>query len=156
MKTFYLNKHNGQITNKSMVAKNINELMDGRWEINIKDASQRTLPQNNWFHVVLPLIQKGLQDIGYTEVKTPDDAKAVVKALFFKKKISNGSDEIEIIEGTSSQTKINFAAKATEIIDWAASYLGIQIAPPSAQTGLYAVFMEAEHDEETKSTIVKR
>lgn len=132
---FYIDDH-GNITNEQVVAKAFSELLAGRYKLTIEDANKRSLPQNAWFHACLPAIVRGLQNIGYTEVKTPDDAKAVVKALFFKKQVTNGIDTIEIIEGTSEQTKLEFAEKATEIIDWAASYLGIQIAPPSSQIGL--------------------
>lgn len=112
------------------------ELTPGKWLIEAKDASKRTLAQNAWFHAICGDVAKGLRDVGYTEVKTTDDAKAVIKALFFKKSITNGSETIEVIEGTSAQTKMNFAEKADEIINWAAQYLSINISPPSSQTDL--------------------
>jgi hypothetical protein len=103
---------------------------DGTYLIEIKKLSKRTLQQNAWIHAVLPMIREALNDAGYSEVKTNADAKMVIKALFFKKTISNGVNEIEIIEGTSEQDKTDFASKAEDIIIWARDYLGIDIAPP--------------------------
>jgi hypothetical protein len=132
---FYIND-GGEISNPKVVRKAF-KLNPGRYKLTIEDASKRTLPQNAWFHAVLPYIFRGLRDAGFNEVKDVRDAKAVVKALFFKRTVTNGIDTIEIIEGTSKQSKINFAEKATEIIDWAAQYLGIDIAPPSSQIGIH-------------------
>jgi hypothetical protein len=132
---FYIND-GGEISNPKVVRKAF-KLNPGRYKLTIEECSKRTLPQNAWFHAVLPYILRGLRDAGFNEVKDVHDAKAVVKSLFFKRKITNGIETIDIIEGTSAQTKINFAEKATDIIDWAAQYLEIDIAPPSSQIGIH-------------------
>lgn len=111
----------------------LNDLPVGRYKVKIQNVDQRTIFQNNWFHAVLPEIKMALNHMGYNEVKTNEDAKDVVKALFFKKKVSNGIEEIEVIQGTSQTSKLDFTSKADEIIKWAAEYLGIQIAPPDKQ-----------------------
>lgn len=132
MVEFFIYKTDGKFTNKAL-SRHLEELKDGKYKIEIKKADKRTLTQNAWFHAVLPQIKDALVDIGYKEVKNEDDAKAVVKALFFKKVITNGVESIEVIEGTSEQSKINFAEKADEIIRWGFEYLGIDIAPPNKQ-----------------------
>lgn len=107
--------------------------LNGKYELMAKDGNKRTIAQNNWIHAVLPDILQGLRNNGYNELRTVDDAKAVVKSLFFKKIVSNGVEEIPVIEGTSDVNKLPFAEKADQIITWAKDYLGIDIAPPSKQ-----------------------
>jgi len=100
-------------------------LGNGKYKITISKADKRSS--------VLPLIKDGLRDAGFDEVRNEDDAKAVVKGLFFKKYVTNGVETIPIIEGTSEATKLDFASKADEIIKWAKDYLSIDVAPPGAQ-----------------------
>jgi hypothetical protein len=126
----------GEITNKQAVRKLFEKLQDGRYKLEISDANKRTLQQNAWFHAVLPDILQGLRDVGYNTLRNTDDAKDVVKAIFFKKKVTNGIEEIEIIQGTSDTEKIDFVEKADQIITWAKEYLGIDVAPPASQTSI--------------------
>lgn len=111
----------------------LNDLPAGRFKIIVQPIDKRTNQQNSWLHAVLPEILMGLRNLGYDEVKTSEDAKDIVKAIFFKKEISNGSETIEVIQGTSKTSKLDFSTKADEIIRWAAEYLGIDIAPPGDQ-----------------------
>lgn len=135
-KEFIINKTEGRIIKGSLDAY-LDSIDDGRYKVIVEKANKRTLNQNSWFHAVLPEIQRGLYDAGYNDVKTPEDAKDVVKSLFFKKPITNGSETIEIIEKTSEKTTIEFAEKADEIIKWAFEYLGVDIAPPETQLEIY-------------------
>lgn len=130
---FIVNKTDGVFRNVKKMEEYNKTLPDGKYLIKILPFRQRSLNQNAWFHAVLPDILQGLRDAGYSEVKNEEDAKDVVKGLFFKKKITNGIEEIEIIEHTSKQSKINFAEKADDIIRWAAEYLNLDIAPPETQ-----------------------
>lgn len=109
---------------------------NGPYRIQVRSLKKRTLPQNNWFHSVLPDIKDALRNAGFDIIKTDADAKDLVKALFFKKSITNGVETFEVIEGTSETSKINFVEKADEIIRWASEYLGIDIAPPETQLQL--------------------
>lgn len=111
----------------------LNDLPPGRYKVVVENEDKRTQQQNKWIHSVLPEIKMALNDAGYSEVKTNEDAKDVIKALFFKKEISNGVELIEIVQGTSKTSKLDFASKADEIIIWAKDYLGIDIAPPDKQ-----------------------
>lgn len=123
----------GKIQNPKTIRRLFDDATDGRYRVELKKSNKRTLLQNAWFHVILPDIVKGLQDAGYSEVKTNDDAKLVIKALFFKKIITNGIEEISVIEGTSETSKENFIERADEIIRWAQEYLGINVSPPNTQ-----------------------
>jgi hypothetical protein len=89
--------------------------------------------QNQWFHAVLPSIRDALRNAGYNEIRTNEDAKDFVKSLFFSEEISNGIETMRIVRGTSETSKIDFASRAEDIIIWAQTYLGIDIAPPGKQ-----------------------
>jgi hypothetical protein len=130
---FFITKDGGKFKNIKKMEDYNKSLPDGRYKVTIEAHSKRTLQQNAWFHAVLPDILQGLRDAGFNEVKNTEDAKDVVKALFFKKEITNGSETFQVIEGTSKQSKLNFAEKADEIIRWAAEYLNIDVAPPNEQ-----------------------
>ena len=111
----------------------LKDISEGKYKITISKANKRTLDQNSWFHSVLPMIKDGLRDAGFDDVRSNDDAKAVIKGLFFKKVITNGIEEIPVIEGTSESTKLDFASRADEIIKWAKDYLNLDVAPPGKQ-----------------------
>lgn len=115
----------------------VNDLPQGRYKVVITQVDQRSLQQNSWIHAILPDLVIALRDAGYSEVKTTEDAKDIVKALFFKKEVSNGTETIEVIQGTSKTSKLDFTSKAEEIIRWASEYLGIDVAPPSEQTEIF-------------------
>lgn len=115
----------------------LNDAPAGRYKVIIEQVDKRSLSQNSWIHAILPEIVIGLRQAGYSEVKTPEDAKDVIKALFFKKEVTNGSETIEVIQGTSKTSKLDFSSKAEEIIRWGVEYLGIDIAPPSEQTEIF-------------------
>lgn len=126
-------QENGLWRNLAAYKQHLKDLPAGRYKVKIENEDKRSNSQNAWFHVVLPEILIGLRDAGYEDIKTPEDAKDLVKALFFKKQVSNGPETIEVIQGTSKTSKLDFSSKAEEIIKWAAEYLGIEIAPPDKQ-----------------------
>lgn len=111
----------------------LNDLPPGRYKVTIEQEDKRSLNQNSWIHAILPEIVMGLREAGYSEVKTPEDAKDVIKSLFFKKEVTNGTETIEVIQGTSKTSKLDFTSKAEEIIRWASEYLGIDVSPPNEQ-----------------------
>lgn len=88
-KEFIINKSDGKLAKESLEGY-LEAIEDGRYKVIVEKANKRTLNQNSWFHAALPEIQRGLYDAGYNDVKTPEDAKDVVKSLFFKKPITNG------------------------------------------------------------------
>jgi hypothetical protein len=137
MKTeLFISVRDGKIVNRQAVANLFPSLADGRYLITVESKNSRSLDQNNWFHAILPEILEGLRNVGYMEVKTTKDAKNFLKSMFFRKKISNGNDEFEIVQDTSDTSKEDFTQRAEEIIIWAADYLGIDVAPPGKQTSM--------------------
>ena len=147
----------GQIVNKKPVKALFESLPNGRYKVEVSNAKQRSILQNAWLHAILPDILIGLRGIGYNDVRTTEDAKDFIKSIFFRKKISNGIDTVEVIEGTSEQSKLDFSEKAEDIIIWASQYLGIDIAPPNEQLQMnygYEIAV-ANYDKELKTVIVQ-
>jgi hypothetical protein len=130
---YIIRKSGGKWENVKAWKNHLESLPDGRYKVSVSAYNKRTHSQNAWFHAVLPDILQGLRDVGYNDIRTTEQAKDVIKSLFFKKTVSNGIEDITVIEGTSAQSKINFAEKADEIIRWASEYLGIDVAPPETQ-----------------------
>jgi hypothetical protein len=130
---FFIHKEGGKFKNIRKMEDYNKSLPDGRYRVVIEPYAKRSLSQNNWIHAVLPDIKQGLRDAGFDDIRTEDDAKDFIKALFFSKEVSNGTETVKVVEGTSKQSKINFAEKADEIIRWAQEYLNINVAPPNEQ-----------------------
>ena len=114
----------------------LNDLPPGRYKIIVENEDKRTGSQNSWFHAVLPEIMIGLRGVGY-DIKNTEEAKDIVKSMFFKKIVTNGVEEIEVIQGTSKTSKLDFASKADEIIEWGREYLNIDISPPETQLEVF-------------------
>jgi len=134
---FMLHIDNGQITNTKAVRNAFDELQDGHYLVRIEPKKTRSLNQNAYFHgVMVPLVLQGLRDAGFNEVKTPEDAKDIIKSLFLKKIIKNeiSGEEIPVIRHTSELTTVEFNAMMEECGQWASEYLGIFIPPPNYQT----------------------
>ena len=87
------------------------------------------------------MVFDGLVAMGFAEVKTFDDAKMVIKALFCKRSIVNHDtgETIEIIKDTSALTKAEFNELIENVIKWGSEYLGIQIPFPNEQIDLWNV-----------------
>ena len=115
----------------------LNDLPPGRYKVIVENEDKRTPQQNKWIHSVLPEILMGLRAVGYDEIKTTEDAKDLIKALFFKKQVTNGIETIDVIQGTSKTSKLDFVSRSEDIIKWANEYLGIDVAPPDKQLEVF-------------------
>lgn len=107
----------------------------GRYLLKLERKDKRSNDQNAYLHTIFPLIRDGLQEIGYREVKTADDAKWVCKSLFLSYDIDNGTGgKIRMVRRTRDLTKEQMSEFIDQIIQWAAEYLSIVIEPPLKQT----------------------
>lgn len=137
MKEFILHIDKGQITNTKAVRNAFDELQDGHYLVRIEPKKTRSLNQNAYFHgVMVPMVLQGLRDAGFNEIKTPEDAKDIIKSLFLKKIIKNkiSGEEIPVIRHTSELTTVEFNIMMEECGQWASEYLEIFIPPPNYQT----------------------
>lgn len=136
-KTGKIQVRSGKLTDLRQLERAAEQMPDGWHSFELKSRTRRSLPQNAYFHAILPDIMQGLQDAGYYEINTPEKAKQVLKALFFKKEVTNGIETIEVVEDTSATSKEEFSERIEQIIVWAREYLNIDIAPPETQTQFF-------------------
>jgi hypothetical protein len=121
----------GKITNKETVRNLFNSLNDGRYVVKAEKSNKRSLPQNAFLHgVMIPMVYEGLKDAGFDEVRTHDDAKVIIKELFLKKKVTNGSETFEVTRGTHELNTKEMNDFISDVQRWASEYLGIVIPDP--------------------------
>ena len=137
--TLYINEMQ-KISNRDTVANAFASLEQGKYLVKIESVKKRSLPQNSYYwSVCVPMVKKGLQDIGYREVKTNNDAHEVLKHLFLKKKYTNeeSGEEIVVPGSTANLKTVEFNMFLEELWLWASDYLNIQIPMPNEQTVLF-------------------
>jgi hypothetical protein len=158
MPDFILHIKDGSITNKVIVRRAFSSLNDGKYLVRIDAFKKRTLNQNAYYHcVVVPMVQQGLYNAGYSEVKTNDDAHEILKHLFLKKNITNHKTEEQItIAGSTATLKtIEFNMFLEDIWKWASEYLNVVIPAPNEQLVMFNKPAIAEYDYDLKTTIVE-
>lgn len=130
---------NGQITNKKTVKNQFESLEDGAYIVNIKSKKNRSILQNRfWWGALIPLVKLGLNEAGYNEVKTNEDAHEVLKALFLKKHISNENGEaLEMCGTTTELSTVEFNMLIEKVQQWAAEFLNIDIPSPNEKLVLF-------------------
>lgn len=107
-----------------------------------KDYGKRTSQQNRyWWGSLVPAVLEGLRDVGYNEIKTPEQAHEFLKHKFLMQKIVNEKtgEIIEVPRSTTELSKKEESELFEEIWQWAAEFLGINIESPGAQSKLFAV-----------------
>jgi len=128
----------GAIVNKITVRNAFAGLQDGRYLMELKKSNKRSLNQNAFYHgVVVPLVKDGLRDAGYNDVRTNEDAHEVIKYLFLKKKLANGTGGfIELLGSTATLSTVEFMDLISSIQQWALEYMNIDIPSPNEQLQL--------------------
>lgn len=133
-----LHMKEGKILNLKSFANFLLTLKDGKHLIEASGADKRSNPQNRYyFGLVVPLIQKGIKDLG-TEL-TNEETHEFLKAKF-------NADEIHVVDKNTgellyesipkSTTRLNkedFSAYIEQIQRWAAEFLSIVIPDPGVQ-----------------------
>lgn len=141
----------GKMINKQEVVAQFQNLKDGQHYCEVNSFKIRTLSMNAyWWGVLVPMVQKGLYDIGYNEVKTDDDAHFVLKGLFLKGMpniVKPSSKKLS----TATLTTKQFSRVIDEVILWAVNFLYIQIPYPGEPSVILAAY-----DPELEVTIVSK
>jgi hypothetical protein len=138
MPEFFFHISEGKLTNPYGFDKRIANLKDG-WYF-CEKGKRRSDSQNRFYWgCVLSIVKEGLQQVGYREVKTNEDAHEILKFLFLKKKMINevNGEEIIIPGSTQKLTTVEFMAYIEEITQWSASYLGCIIPNPGEQATMF-------------------
>lgn len=124
----------GKIANPQEIRKLFADLQDGIYLVKVATRKARSLDQNEYYWgVVCDMVRDSLNDAGYREVKTPEDAHEIMKMLFLKVKKYNRKNgrTKETTGSTAKLTTVEFNIYIEEIIQWAAEYLNIQIPLPN-------------------------
>jgi len=138
-------RENGNIVNPKGFTDFLLGLKASRWLITAKDIKKRSVPQNSYYWgVVVPAVRKGLYDAGFDEVRTNDQAHAIIKRYHLKKEIvSKDTGHILEQDGTTTElTPAEFNKFLDRVIRWAAEYLGIYIDSPNDQMKAYKDWQE--------------
>lgn len=141
---------NGKMINKEEVIDQFKQLKDGQHFCEVSSFKIRTLSMNAyWWGVLIPIVQRGLYNIGYNEVKTAEDAHFVLKGLFLRGMpniVKPSSKKLS----TSTLTTKQFSRVIDEVIIWGVNFLYEQIPYPNEPS-----FILAEYDPELNATIIK-
>jgi hypothetical protein len=141
MKTreFFITMRYGQVINRNCLKDQIQSLPDGRFIFKIEDKSVRTSNQNRYMHLMFSMIKDGFRDIGYNEVRTTEDAKYIMKDMFLKYFIDNGTGgKIAMVKRTRDLTKEEMAVFIEECIQFAAENLNVVIPAPNTQAEMFS------------------
>lgn len=114
---------------------------DGDFLVKFELRKKRSLSQNNYYFAVLPLILKGLHDIGYNDIRDTDDVHYLLKVMFLKRPIVNHSTGEVIGEISRSTTELNtqeFSEYIERIAQWCSEYLGFALPLPNQQLSIHA------------------
>lgn len=137
MTPLFIHIENGEIKNPGTLRKWAREIKDGWYRSEPKRTGKRSNPQNRYYWgVMVPMVKHGLRNMGYDDVKTNEDAHEIIKALFLKKKISNGLEEIEITGSTTDLSKTDFMCLIDDVAKWCSEYLGFRLLLPNEQLTL--------------------
>jgi thioredoxin-related protein len=140
MKTreFFVTMRDGQVVNRNTLKEQIVSLPDGRYIFKIEDKSVRTSQQNRYMHLMFSMIQKGFYDIGYREVRNTEDAKYIMKEMFLKYTVDNGTGgKIQMVRRTRDLTKEMMAEFIDECIQFSAQNLNVVIPSPNEQIEIW-------------------
>lgn len=125
----------GHIQNRKPVTLLFQSLKDGKYLMEISGADKRSNPQNRYyFGLVIPLIQKGIKDLG-TEL-TKEEVHDFLKSKFNLIEVVNkNTGEYELFpQSTTRLTKETFSEFIEKIQRWSAEFLSMEIPDPGVQT----------------------
>ena len=140
---------NGEILNKRTVRDFFKGLPDGRYQVKADAFKKRSNPQNRYlWGIVYQFVLDGLQDAGYDEIKTVEDAHIVCKNLFLKVNLpSKDGVALEFIRSTKTLNKEEMGEYIENIARWAAEYLSVTIPAPNEQTSLFTGIAHSSYPE---------
>ena len=127
-----------ELKQRSVFYSDIEKLKDGEYILTLeKKTKKRSLSQNAYYHtVVVPIVCDGLNDVGYRVTRT--ETHEFLKGRFAREeKVNEKTGEVMEIKGrTSNMTTSKMMDYFSEITQWAAEYLKVQIPQPNEQLTL--------------------
>lgn len=124
-----------KITNRKQFDVDIKDFSGKYVVIDItRKKSIRSLSQNAYYHsAVVPLVRQGLKDLGHK--LTLEDTHLFLRGKFLKEELVSEDGEVigERIKSTTELTKSAFADYISEIQQFSAEILGVNIPNPNEQ-----------------------
>ena len=124
-----------RFSQRSSFLSDLKQLKDGDYILSIeRKKRKRSLSQNAYYWgVVVENVKSGLLDIGYRMTK--EDTHEFLKGKFhiIEKVNENTGEILKAVGGTSEMTTSQMMDYFSEITQWAAEYLNIQIPQPNEQ-----------------------
>lgn len=128
------------IANKNAVRKAFADLKDGLYKVTIVGARKRSSKQNRFYWLILSdFIQPRFYELGYREVKTPEDVHSFLTNRFLSRKILNeDTGEVigEVTRSTTELTTVEWEEYREDINQFASEYLGIVLPDPNQQLAM--------------------
>jgi hypothetical protein len=132
-------KGNLLIINRNKVNKDIAQLPPGLYETKMIPKSERSLPQNSYFHAVLvPEFRNALIGVGY-RIRDDVEAKMILKSMFLTRAIENADPNakpVHYVLDTSTLSKEQMWDLVEEVIQFAAENLNYRIPYPNERLKL--------------------
>lgn len=111
-------------------------LKDGKYTCEVLEEGKRSLPQNSYFHAILPAIKVALWEHGWKDtIKNEDDVKRFLKGKFLRREMVNHEtgETIYYIKDTRDLTVTEFRDFIEDIIKFAAEDLYLVLKKPGEQ-----------------------
>jgi len=123
------------LPHRNQLISDITVFEDGDYVLTIeKKSKKRSLSQNAYYWgVVVPLVKKGLNDVGYR--MTTETTHDYLKTNFNIIEIANeiNGEIISFIGSTTEMSTSQMMDYFAKITEWAAEFLGVQIPEPNEQ-----------------------
>jgi hypothetical protein len=146
-----------EITNKAAVKKFFTGLQDGRYFVTAKSLKRRSIPTNSFLHVIFTMLVEPLREAGWNNIRTMEDAKEFIKALFLTvtERNEKTGEEIKRVRHTSELNQEEANQLIDEIYQWSAEYLSYVIPEPRKQMQLFNEPILAHYDQEKQAIIIQ-
>jgi hypothetical protein len=88
--------------------------------------------------VLIPCFREALNEVGYDEVKTDEQAKLLIKSMFLRRTVTNKEtgEVLEYIQDTSALNTLEMANLYEDVWKFAAENLNYVIPSPGQQSEL--------------------
>lgn len=132
-----VNLDNGEPESLNKVLK-LFQGLTGKFILEISKAGKRSNPQNRYYWgLVVPVIQKGLYDLGHDLTK--EETHEFLKAKFNSEELINETtgEVLPIPRSTTRLNKTDFSTYLEKIQQFASEFLNIFIPSPGAQTKVW-------------------
>ncbi len=139
---FHSKKVNGKFIFSAWAKARIAELPDDQeYSFEIKRYKKpRSLPQNAYLHgVLIPCFREALNQVGYDEVKTDEQAKQIIKNMFLKTSVTNHEtgEVLEYVKDTSELNTEEMAILYEDVWKFAAEHLSYVIPAPGQYAEMF-------------------